>query len=367
MIIKNGLVFEEDMSFSNRDVFIENHKIVENIEQVTDRTEIDATGLYVIPGLIDVHSHGACGCDFSDADIDGLRTILKYQRSKGITSYCPTSMTLPKERLLNIFSTVSEVGKDSELAHIAGINMEGPFLDAPKKGAHVEDNIIPPDVSFFRECNARCNQLIKLVTLAPNAEGALSFIQELHKETNISLGHTSAGYTVSKAAFDAGANHVTHLYNAMMPFGHRDPALIGAAAESNHCMVELICDGIHIHESMVRATFQLFKNRVVLISDSMRATGMENGTYDLGGQQVTVVGKLATLKDGTIAGSATNLYDCMRTAISFGIPKGEAIAAATMNPAKSIGIFDVAGSLTTGKRGDMLLVDGDMNLKQVIS
>lgn len=366
MIIKNGLVFEENKTFSSRNLYIENNTIVDSIDQVTDKTEVDATGLYVIPGLIDVHSHGACGYDFCDADVDGLRNILQYERTHGITSYCPTSMTLPKEDLLAIFSVALEVGNDPALARIVGINMEGPFLDSPKKGAHVEENIAAPDIAFFRECNSRCNNLIKLVNLAPNTEGAMEFIQELYKETNISLGHTGADYSISKAAFDAGANHVTHLYNAMLPFGHREPGLIGAAAECPYCMVELISDGIHIHESMVRATFTLFQDRVVLISDSMRATGMEDGTYDLGGQQVTVVGKLATLADGTIAGSATNLYDCMRTAISFGISKEEAIAAATMNAAKSIGVFDTVGSLTPGKRADVLLADSDMNLLRVI-
>lgn len=366
MIIRNGFVYAETRSFTQRDLYIENNTIVKDITQVTDRTEIDAEGLYVLPGLIDVHSHGACGYDFSDADPHGLRCILRYQRAHGITFYCPTSMTLPRERLKEIFASAAAVGEAPDQAHIAGINMEGPFLDPDKKGAHAQEHIIPPDIRFFRECNASCGHMIKLVTLAPNAEGAIEFIRELHKETNISLGHTAADYNMAKAALDAGANHVTHLYNAMLPFSHREPGLIGAASENTGCMAELISDGIHIHESMIRATFALFPNRVVLISDSMRATGMENGTYDLGGQQVTVTGKLATLADGTIAGSVTNLYDCMRTAISYGIPKETAIAAATMNPAKSIGIYNQAGSLTPGKRADILLVDSEMNLVQVI-
>ncbi len=369
MIIKNGLIFGEDASFTIGDLFIENGTIVADRSQVTDLTEIDASGLYVLPGLIDVHSHGACGCDFSDADAEGLRTILKYERAHGITSYCPTSMTLPKEQLLAIFATAKEAesAKDPQLAHIVGINMEGPFLDPAKKGAHVEEYILAPDADFFRECNENSGNMIKLVTLAPNMKGAMEFIQELHEETNISLGHTSADYDTAKAALQAGANHVTHLYNAMQPLHHRKPGLIGAAAEDLDCMAELISDGIHIHESVVRATFQLFPERVVLISDSMRATGMENGTYELGGQQVTVVGRLATLADGTIAGSATNLYDCMCTAISFGISLEDALIAATANPAKSIGIYDTVGSLTPGKRADVLLVDKDLNLVQVIT
>lgn len=366
MIIKNGLVFGEDKTFSKHDLYVENGVIVENASQVTDKTEIDAEGLCVLPGLIDVHSHGACGCDFSDADVEGLKKILRFQRAHGVTSYCPTSMTLPKAQLKGIFATAVDAGEAPDQAHVAGINMEGPFLDPRKKGAHVEEYIIPPDIAFFRDCNESCNHMIKLVTLAPNTEGAMDFIHALANETYVSLGHTSAGYDTAKKAIEAGAHHVTHLYNAMMHLEHREPGLIGAAAEDPACMVELISDGIHIHESVVRATFALFPGRVVLISDSMRATGMENGTYDLGGQQVTVVGKLATLADGTIAGSATNLYDCMLTAIRFGIPREEAIAAATMNPAKSIGIYDKTGSLTPGKQADILLTDQALKLVRVL-
>lgn len=366
MIIKNGLVFGEDKTFTRQDLYIDNNVIVSDASQVSDTTVLDASGLRVIPGLIDIHSHGACGHDFSDADTEGLRTILRYQRSHGITSYCPTSMTLPKEQLKDIFMSAARAGDTSDQAHVAGINMEGPFLDPKKKGAHVEEYIIDPDIDFFRECNESCGHLIKLVTTAPNMPGSVEFIQELHDETMISLGHTGAGYETCRQAIEAGAHHVTHLYNAMMPFAHREPGLIGAAAESPDCMVELISDGIHIHESVVRATFRLFPDRVCLISDSMRAAGMENGTYELGGQQVTVVGRLATLADGTIAGSATNLFDCMRTAVSFGIPMEDAIAAATMNPARSIGIYDRVGSLAPGKQADILLINDDMDLIQVI-
>ncbi len=366
MIIKNGFVFEPDFRFTKRDVYIENGMIAASENELSNFDIVDATGHYVLPGLIDIHSHGACGHDFSDGDTEGLRQILAYERSCGITSYCPTSMTLPNDQLIHIFEEASKLEHSPELAHIAGFNMEGPFLDYKKKGAHKEEYISTPYVQFFQECNAASNYRIRLVTLAPNRKDSLSFIQELHEETNISLGHTSADYETCKKAFEMGANHVTHLYNAMQPFGHRDPGLIGAAAENDSCMVELICDGIHIHESVVRATFKLFPHRVVLISDSMRAVGLGNGTYDLGGQQVNVNGKLATLKDGTIAGSASNLFDCLKKAIAFGIPIPDAIAAATINPAKSIGIDNVVGSLEPGKRADIILVTSDWQLLQVI-
>ena len=369
MIIKNGRVYQENKTFAKKDLYIEGGKIVESLEQVTDRTEVDAEGMLVLPGLIDVHSHGAVGHDFSDGDMEGLKKILAYEYAHGITSYCPTSMTIDAEELRKIFRAMgsfSEEEGEIRLAHVAGINMEGPFLDADKKGAHRAECIMAPDVAFFRECNEACGNLIRLVTLAPNTEGALEFTRQLHEEVSVSLGHSGADYDTAKAALEAGANHVTHLFNAMMPLGHRAPGLIGAAAEDENCYAEIISDGIHVHESMIRAAFKLFPGRIVLISDSVRATGMDNGTYDLGGQQVTVNGKLATLADGTIAGSATNLYDCMRTAVSFGIPLEEAVAAATMNPARSIGIYGEVGSLTPGKRADVLLADENLNLVRVI-
>lgn len=366
MIIQNGLVYQEDKTFARKNLYIEDGIIVDAPSSMNNQEIVDAEGLLVLPGLIDIHSHGACGHDFSDGDAKGLARILEYQYAHGITSYCPTSMTLAKDSLPDIFSVVEKLPHQRGMAHIAGINMEGPFLDPDKKGAHKEEYIIEPDIDFFRQCQASCGNQIRLVTLAPNMPGSLAFIKALKEDTTISLGHTSADYDTAKAAIDAGATQLTHLFNAMMPLSHREPGMIGAAAEADRCMAELICDGVHIHESMVRAAFKLFPDRIILISDSMRAAGMEDGTYDLGGQQVTVSGRRAVLSDGTIAGSATNLFDCMRTAVSFGIPMEEAIAAATMHPAKSIGIYDHTGSLTPGKRADIILTDGALNLKKVI-
>lgn len=367
LLVQNGNVFRDDKTFAVQDLMIEDGLLTTPDKADSSTRVLDASGLYVLPGLIDIHSHGAVGYDFSDGDPEGLLSILEYQYSQGVTSYCPTSMTLPREQLEHVFACASRLPAGGKHAHIAGFNMEGPFLDADKKGAHKKEYIAGPDVDFFRACNAACGNQIKLVTLAPNQPGAMEFIRALKDETHISLGHTSADYETARLALDAGADHVTHLFNAMMSLSHRAPGLIGAAAETPGCYAELICDGIHIHESAVRAAFHMFPERIVLISDSMRAAGMEDGTYDLGGQQVTVQGKLATLADGTIAGSVTNLFAGMRTAISFGIAAKDAIAAATMNPAKSIGIYDQAGSLTPGKRADVLLVDADWNLVTVLS
>ena len=368
MIIKNGAVFGEDGLFQVRDLYIENHKIVASREEVSDDTQIDARGLFVIPGLVDIHSHGADGHDFSDGDPEGLKAILRYEKEHGITSYCPTSVTLPKDRLKKVFATILEVQGYPEGSKILGINMEGPFIDPKKKGAHEESYIHDPSVSFFRECSEACENQIKLVTMAPNQKNGMEFIEELHGEVCISLGHTSMDYDTAVEAIQRGAHHVTHLFNAMQPYAHRDPGLVGAALDDPQCVVELISDGFHIHPSVIRAVFTMFgPERVVLISDSMMATGMANGRYKLGDLDVTMKDRKATLQDGTLAGSATNLFDCMRCAVSFGVPKEQAIFAATRNPARSIGVYDRVGSLASGKDADVLLVDQDLNLKKVIS
>lgn len=366
MIIKSGKVFQEDGSFLEQTLYVNAHRLVDKAEYQDDGEIIDAEGLLVLPGLVDIHSHGAAGEDFSDGNPEGLKKILRYERSCGITSYCPTSMTFPKERLRQIFASIKGA-QTEEGAKVVGINMEGPFLDPAKKGAHVEKWIAAPDVAFVRELNQDVDGLVRLVTLAPNMDGAEEFIKEMHEEVCISLGHTAADYDCASRAMKLGAHHVTHLYNAMQPFGHRAPGLIGAAMDDPECMVELICDGYHIHPSAIRAAFRLFgPERVILISDSMRATGMENGTYELGGQEVTVKDRKAVLKDGTLAGSATNLYGCMCKAVEFGIPLEQAIMAATANPARSIGIFDRVGSIRIGKQADLLLVSENLELKRVI-
>ena len=366
MIIKRGKVFQEDGNFLEQTLYVNDHRLVDKAEYQDDGEVIDAEGLLVLPGLVDIHSHGAAGEDFSDGNPEGFKKILQYEKRCGITSYCPTSMTFPKERLRQIFASIKGA-QTEDGATVVGINMEGPFLDPAKKGAHVEKWIVAPDVAFVRELNQDADGLVRLVTLAPNMDGAEEFIKEMHEEVCISLGHTAADYDCASRAMKLGAHHVTHLYNAMQPFGHRAPGLIGAAMDDPECMVELICDGYHIHPSAIRAAFRMFgPERVILISDSMRATGMENGTYELGGQEVTVKDRKAVLKDGTLAGSATNLYGCMCKAVEFGIPLEQAIMAATANPARSIGIFDCVGSIRIGKQADLLLVSENFELKRVI-
>lgn len=366
MIIKNVQWYTEDRVFEEGDIIINDGLFAE--EAMEGDEVIDGEGCYAIPGLVDVHFHGCVGADFCDGTPEAIDTIAKYEASQGITTIVPATMTLSEEELMKIMSNAGNYNSE-EGAILAGINMEGPFISAAKKGAQAETHIRKPDATMFRKLQATSGGLIKLCDIAPEEEGAMEFIEAVRDEVNVSFAHTTADYDTAKKGYDLGACHATHLYNAMPAFAHRDPGVIGAARDSEHVMVELICDGVHIHPAVVRATFEMFgENRVVMISDSMRATGLSDGLYTLGGQDVKVVGKLATLvSDGAIAGSATNLMDCVRTAVfDMDIPLETAIGCATANPAKSVGLYDKYGSIKAGKVGNVVLLNYDLSLKAVI-
>ena len=306
------------------------------------------------------------GADMCDGTKEALDVITKYEASIGVTSVCPATMTIAKEELRKVMKNAGDY-EYSGGSHLVGINMEGPFISPAKKGAQAAENILHCDYEFFRELQSAAKGLIKLVDLAPEEPGAMEFIEKAKDETVISIAHTAADYDTAKEAIERGASHATHLYNAMPPFTHRNPGVIGAVRDSDKCHAELICDGVHIHPSVIRATFAMFgAERMILISDSMRATGLEDGEYTLGGQPVTVKGNLATLHDGTIAGSATNLMDCVRFVVrEAGISLEDAVMCAAENPAKEIGIFEEAGSISAGKRADFVLLDKDLNIVSV--
>lgn len=364
MQIKNVKVFTEEKQFQQGEIAIADGVFAKE----AGGEVIDGEGCYAIPGMVDVHFHGCVGYDFCDGTEEAIAEIAKYEAAQGVTTIVPATMTLPEKTLMEI-SRVAGNYKGTEGADLAGINMEGPFISPGKKGAQASTHIVKPDVAMFRRLQEAANGLYRLVDIAPEVEGAMEFIAELKDEVNISFAHTLADYDVAKKGYDLGANHATHLYNAMPPFSHRAPGVIGAAHDSAHCMVELITDGVHIHPSVVRTTFDMFgDDRVVLISDSMRATGMPDGEYTLGGQAVQVSGNRATLVEGgALAGSVTNLADCMRVAVKeMQIPLESAVAAATMNPAKSVGLYEKYGSITEGKAGNVVLLREDLSLKAVI-
>lgn len=382
MIIKNVKIYTEEKTFTEGEVTIRDGRFSNVSSEAgntdgdkTDREIIDGEGAYAIPGLIDLHFHGCMGYDFCDGTKEAIREIAKYEASVGVTGIAPATMTLPVEELTHILEVAADYKEDEEKegvygADLLGINMEGPFISIEKKGAQDERNIIPCDVHICQQFLKASKGLVKFVGIAPERNGDfLSFISQVKDKVNISLAHTNADYDTAKAAFDAGADHAVHLYNAMPAFTHRTPGVVGAVSDSPHVNAELICDGVHIHPSVVRATFKMMgADRMILISDSMRATGMPDGRYLLGGLEVDVAGNRATLaSNGALAGSATNLMDCMRTAVKkMGISLETAVACATMNPAKALGEYENYGSITPGKKADLVLLDKELKLKAVI-
>lgn len=368
-----GMLYTEQMLFRAGEIKITDD-IIEDISFLPEEAlTAEEAGRYLLPGLVDIHFHGCAGYDFCDGTPEAMRAIASYEMRHGITTICPATMTLPEETLIGICAcalavqteTISEEITFSEV--LRGIYLEGPFVSEEKKGAQNPAYIRNPDREMLNRLQQAAGGLIRMVAIAPETEGALTCIREERENFQFSIAHTCADYETASQAIGAGACHVTHLYNAMPPFTHRQPGVIGAAAEDEKTEVELICDGIHIHPSVVKSTFKLFgAKRVILVSDSMMAAGLEDGEYALGGQPVTVKGNRAVLKDGTIAGSVTNLYDCMRTAIRMGVPKEEAVRAATANPARAIGLETECGVLLPGRRADILVTDREFTLLSVI-
>ncbi len=360
MIIKNAQVYTEGFAFEKRDVAVEGELFAETAGGGT----VDASGLLMLPGLIDIHSHGCDGYDFCDGTDEALDAITAYEGKNGVTAISPASMTLAEETLAAIYQNAARYSYRGG-AMFLGVNMEGPFFNPAKKGAQNGAFLREPDIGMFRRLWEASGGRIKTACVAPELPGAMEFIDEAKRYCAVAVAHTTSDYDTAMEAFRRGVSRAIHLYNAMPPFSHRAPGVVGAVADSG-AMAELICDGVHIHPAVVRATVKLLgDDKVVLISDSMMATGLSDGAYSLGGQHVDVKGNLATLSDGTIAGSATNLFDCMRCAVKFGVPLESAVRMATINPAKAIGEDGRMGSIASGKLANFVLADRELNIRAV--
>ena len=369
MKITGGQVFDLKEGFVARDVYTDGALLS---AASGDGAVLDAAGCYVIPGLVDVHFHGCVGEDFSDATPEGLQRIADYELSQGVTYICPAGMTLPEDQLTAICkNTAAHRAKSTGGAEVVGAHLEGPFLSTAKKGAQNADFLHDPDVPMLRRLQDAAEGCVKLVTVAPEQPRAMEFIcAATEMGITVSVGHTVADYDTAMAAFAAGATHATHLYNGMPPLHHRSPGVIGAAFDTPGVQAELICDGIHIHGAMVRLAFRLFgRERVILISDSLRATGMPDGQYPFGGQEIEVHGSRATIvgHPETLAGSVTSLMGCLRQAVRFGIPLADAVRSCTYNPAQSIGIEGRAGTLEDGKEASFVLLNKeDLSIRAIV-
>ena len=369
MFYKNARIFCSDFQFRLGAFEVTDGKFGAVLPENIPADAVDLEGATVIPGLIEVHSHGNSGIDFSDGDYEGLKAMAAYYARNGITSFAPASMTLSYAQLNKAFQSARLLADAEEkgLSVLRGIHMEGPYFSYKKRGAQNPDYLKDPDFEGFMELQNACGGLVRIVDVAPELPGAAAFVEKAKNVCTVSIAHTDSDYDHAKVAFDAGANHLTHLFNAMPSIHHRNPGVIPAAVENPNVRAELIGDGLHVHPASIRLAFSMFgAERIVLISDSGRCCGMPEGSeFDIGGQAAWLRDGIARLADGTIACSAANLYACMVNLIRFGIPETDAVRTATWNPACSIGAEGVVGSIEPGKRADFLVCSPDYAQKRV--
>ncbi len=370
MLLKNAKIFNEEFELVKQNITINGEKIAAIDETACADEVLDLTGYTVLPGLIDMHIHGCAGRDTGEATPDALEAMSQCLVKRGVTSFCPTSMTLSAEELSKIFANVAACKQTVGGAYIHGVNMEGPYIAMSKKGAQNGAFVRNPDKEEFLRLYNDCGGVIKVVDIAPECDGAEEFVKAVQPICPVSIAHTAAGYDEACAAIEWGVRHVTHLYNAQSGLTHRAPGVVGAVFDKTReygVRAELICDGFHIHPAALRIAFaQLGEDNSVIISDSMCAAGHVDGEYDLGGQTVYVKDGKALLADGTIAASTSNVYEELKNVISFGIPLKQAVKSATINPARAIRVDNETGSIAVGKNADLLVVDDDFNIVLVI-
>ena len=369
MFYKNARIFTSDFRFHTGAFEVKDGRFGRILPDTVPEDAVDLGGATVIPGLVDVHSHGNSGADFSDGSLEGLRSMARWYAQVGVTSFAPASMTLPYDVLEKAFATAKQLKAEAPAGHarLMGIQMEGPYFSYKKRGAQNPDYLKEPDFEGFKKLYDGCGGLIRIVDVAPELPGAAEFTEKASKLCTVSVAHTDSDYDHAKAVFDAGATHVTHLYNAMPPISHRNPGVIPAAVENPNVRAELICDGYHIHPAAVRLAFSMFGGeRMVLVSDSGRCAGMPEGSkFELGGQDAWLRGGVARLADGTIACSAASLWQCLVNAVRFGVKEEDAVRAATYNPACAISAQAQIGSIEEGKFADFLVCAPDYSSKTV--
>ena len=367
-IIINGKIILENEIISGN--LLINDGYIEGItNEVIDGYEvIDAKNYYVSPGFIDVHTHGRAGFDTMNGTNEAIEALSLANLETGVTSFLATTMTQSFESTKQAIEVAANYKGNEKGAKIAGIHMEGPFINTEYKGAQSSQYIVPPTLEVFNAMVKEHRSLVKLITIAPEIDGAYNFIEQM-KEYNItvSIGHTAATYDQVKEAISHGLHHATHTFNAMTPFNHRAPGVVGAVFDSDKIYAELILDGLHVHFASANILIkQKGVDKVVLITDSMEAAGLAAGLYQLGGQPVYVKNKEARLKDGTLAGSVLNMNKAVYNAYKLlGLPLYDAVKMASITAAKSVNLDNV-GILQDRYSADIIMFDEDITIKFVM-
>lgn len=375
MLIKNVKIFTESEVIEQGSLLIENGTISQIASSQIESSQfehmiiIDGTNLNLIPGFIDGHIHGANGADVMDATEAALDAMATYLPSEGTTSFLPTTITQAPENIEKALTNVKDYQNKEGQAEIIGIHLEGPFVNKMRAGAQPLQHIVEPNLELFQKWQTLSGDLIKTITMAPEHDVNGQFIGTLQKSgVNVSAGHTDTNFSGMKKAVSEGVRQVTHLCNAMSGIHHRDIGVVGAAFQLKELRAEVICDGIHVSPEMLQLVYNnIGSDRLIMITDSMRAKGLEPGDYELGGQPVKVSADRAVLEDGTLAGSILKMNEGAQQMLQLeGISIAEIIQMASVNPAKQLGIFDRKGSITIGKDADLLLVDDQFNIQYTI-
>ncbi len=363
IVLQNQILEDYAIIFDQKIQSIVPAKEIDN----ADYEIIDANGKLVAPGLVDMHIHGYLGKDVSDGEEEGIRVMAEGIIQNGVTSWCPTTMTVSKQEIEAAFDSVRNVKNCGEYygARILGVNSEGPFINPAKKGAQAEEHILRPDADFI----IKHKDIVKLFTVAPEVDGAEECIEKVSQNTDvlISMGHTNASFDEANAGIKKGVRHTTHLFNAMTALSHRSPGVVGAALAGNDVSVELIADTFHVNQGLFELIAKIKGSKLCLITDCIRAGGMPDGDYTLGGQPVHKKGIQCLMEDGTIAGSVLNLNQAVRNLYrNSELAFYEAIACASLNPAKALGMDKEIGSLEVDKRADIIITDESMDIKMTI-
>ncbi|MGM9926283.1 MAG: N-acetylglucosamine-6-phosphate deacetylase [Bacillus sp. (in: firmicutes)] len=380
ILLQNADIYVENDILQNGYLLLTDGKIadigkMENLKQQSfEHVHVISLepGTAIVPGFIDVHIHGAGGADTMDGTPSALQTIAGSLPKEGTTSFLATTMTQSEESIIKALRNAADyqsIAHDRAEAEVIGIHLEGPFINPSKKGAQPEEYILEPDIDLFNRWQQEAKGTIRLVTVAPEMPNGNEFIRHLaaHNVT-ASIGHTDSTFAQVRDAVTAGATHVTHLYNGMRGLHHREPGTAGAALLFDELNVELISDGIHICPEMIQLAVKAKgPERLLLITDAMRAKCLKSGQYELGGQPVIVADGRATLEDGTLAGSILKMIDSVKNMLAFtSLELQDIVKLASVNPAKQAHVYDRKGSITIGKDADIVVLDSDMNIELTI-